>query len=410
VVLADRLEYALMRAERHSGDVAVLFIDLDHFKTVNDSLGHRAGDELLVSVTQRLLPLIRSGDTMARFGGDEFIVLCDEVVPPQVAGELALRLLRALEEPFQLGNDTVFVTASIGIAMAAPGERTTGEALIRDADAAVYLAKDRGRGRHEFFDATLRASAVERMRTETSLRWALDRDELVTHYQPIVDLSDEHVVGYEALVRWHHPQRGLLEPESFIPLSEESGLIAPIGALVLKQACRQLVRWTRDGTVDPSVYVNVNVSARQLASAQFADLVARTVEGYGLAPARLRLEITESVLVAQSGHTLDTVARLHALGIGLVLDDFGTGYSSLGYIQSFPLDGIKLDRTFVAHLARDRTQRALVGGIIAIARALRLETVVEGIETREQADAASALGCQLAQGFLYGRPSEPASR
>jgi diguanylate cyclase (GGDEF)-like protein len=403
LVLADRLDSALTRAERRDGDVAVLFIDLDHFKTVNDSFGHRAGDDLLVAVTRRLLPLIRVGDTMARFGGDEFIVLCDDVAPPDVAGDLARRLNHALEEPFELGNDTVFVTASIGIALTS-GERTTGEALLRDADAAVYLAKDRGRGRHEFFDATLRASAVERIRTETSLRWALERDELVTHYQPIVDLTDEHVVGYEALVRWNHPDRGLLQPESFIPLSEETGLITTIGATVLEHACRQLVEWTDQGLVDRSVYVNVNVSARQLASTQFVDLVARTLEGARLEPARLRLEITESVLVDRTGRMVDTVNQLHDVGVGIVLDDFGTGYSSLGYIQTFPLDCIKLDRAFVAHLARDRTQRALVGGIIAIARALQLETVVEGIETQEQADAATALGCQLAQGFLYGHP------
>lgn len=405
-VLTDRLDYALLRAGRNGGTVAVLFIDLDHFKNVNDSLGHTEGDRLLVAVADRLTPYVRSGDTLARFGGDEFIVLCDQLGSPSAAITIASRLLEALEQPFVLGSDTVFVTASIGIAVA--NDPTAGaEVLIRDADTAVYLAKEKGRARVEFFDAALRNRAVDRMRTETSLRFALDRHELVAYYQPVIDLRGHNLAGLEALARWHHRERGLLLPGTFIPISEETGLIQQLGSDVLHQACRQLAAWTSEGVVTPDVWVSVNMSARQLANPDCPDVVHDALSGTGIDPARLWLEITESSLLDGTVRTLQTMTALHDLGVHLVLDDFGTGYSSPGYIQRYQLDGLKLDRSFVADLGQDRTQRAVVGGIISIAQALGLETIAEGIETQSQADAARDLGCHLGQGFLFGAPEEP---
>jgi diguanylate cyclase (GGDEF)-like protein len=400
LVLTDRLEHALDRAERREDALALLFVDLDHFKTVNDSLGHRAGDQLLVQVAERLRLLVRSGDSIARFGGDEFIILADGLERAESAADLARRLGEALDEPFTLGSDTVFVTASIGIALPSR-ERTTAEALLRDADAAMYLAKDHGRARYEFFDATLRRKAVERMRTETALRWALDRDELLVHYQPVIDLSDGRIVAVEALARWQHPERGLVLPDTFIPLCEDTALILPVGTLVLEQACQQLGRWTRDGVASADLAMNVNVSARQLADSRFSETVQGALAAAGIAADRLALEITETSIVEHGDRVAATLASLQTLGVRLVLDDFGTGYSSLSYIQRFPLDSIKLDRTFVRDLVDDATQRALVGGIIAIAHALGLQTVLEGVETRAQADVARGLSCGLAQGFLF---------
>jgi diguanylate cyclase (GGDEF)-like protein len=405
-VLTDRLEHALVRSGRMQRSVGLLFIDLDRFKTINDSLGHRAGDELLVQVAQRLRTLVRSGDSIARFGGDEFIILIDEVHRVEEAADLARRIGELLDEPFKLGSDTVFVTASIGIAF--PSRvRTTADALLRDADAAMYLAKEHGRARFEFFDATLRSRAVERMRTETSLRWAAERNEMRVHYQPVVDLSDGRVVAVEALARWQHPERGLLPPDVFIPLCEESGLIVPIGKRILEQACEQLSRWTRMGVAADDLVVNVNISARQLADPNCAKMVEAALSAAELEPKRLALEITESTIVDQGPRVAETIADLQALGVRLVLDDFGTGYSSLSYIQRFRLDSIKLDMTFVRKLVEDTNQQALVGGIIAIAHALGLKTVLEGVETRDQARAARDLGCGLAQGWLFAHAGSP---
>jgi diguanylate cyclase (GGDEF)-like protein len=405
-VLTDRLEHALGRVGRSDHSLALLFIDLDHFKNVNDSLGHGAGDQLLIKVAHRLRQLVRSGDTIARFGGDEFIVLCDELETGDAAAELATRFGNALDEPFTLGDDTVFVTASIGIAL--PNrERTTADALLRDADAAMYLAKEHGRARYEFFDATLRRRALERMRTETAMRWALERNELFVRYQPIVDLTDGQVVALEALVRWQDPERGLTMPDEFIPLCEATGLIVPLGAFVLREACAQLGRWIADGIATDDLCVNVNIAARQLTDPQFPDLVAAAIESSGIEARRLALEITETSIVEQGNRVGDTITRLQELGVRLVLDDFGTGYSSLSYIQRFPLDSIKLDRSFVQDLETDETQRALVAGITSIAHALGLQTVVEGIETQAQANIARDLGCGLAQGFLFSHAEDP---
>ncbi len=403
-LLADRLEHALARRRRRKGSLALLFIDLDHFKTVNDSLGHRVGDDLLVAVAHRLTPLARTDDTLARFGGDEFVLLCEDLQRMETAGEIAERIGRSLEEPFHLGDDAVFVTASIGIAMPTH-EQTSGESLIRDADAAMYRAKDQGRSRYELFDAALRQTVVERMHTETSLRWALERDELRVHYQPLIGLEGGALVGFEALVRWQHPERGLLPPGAFIPHAERSALIVAIGEFVLRRACQQLTEWSAE-TDDRSLSMSVNVAARQLGDPHFGDLVARVLEETGLAPERLRLEITERSLVEETAASTDMIACLKQLGVQLVLDDFGTGYSALGYIQRFPLNSIKLDRSFIRRLADDETQRTLVGGIVSIAHALGLTTVAEGIETEAQADAARGLGCDLAQGYLFARPED----
>jgi Amt family ammonium transporter len=307
-----------------------------------------------------------------------------------------------LDEPFELaGGDTVFITASVGIALTT-ANRTTAEALTRDADAAMYRAKEQGRARYQLFDATLRREVLERMQTEIAIRWAIERDELRLHYQPLVSLKNGGVVGFEALLRWEHPERGLLRADSVIPYVEDSALIIPIGEFVLEQAVRQLTSWV---AADDAIWMTVNVAGRQLADPGFAARVGELLRESGLPADRLHLEITEATLVSEATGAATTIAQLAALGVGLVLDDFGTGYSALSYVQRFPLHAIKVDKSFVGRLARDKTQRAILGGIVNIAHAVGLRTVAEGVETKAQADIARELGCDLAQGFLFGKPT-----
>ena len=400
-LFADRLELTLARVRRGASRPAVLVADLDQFKLINDSLGHHAGDELLRAIAPRFAAAIRDTDTVARFGGDEFVVLCDSVGSEQHALELAQRLATALDEPVELAGGPVYVSASFGVAYAGPDSDAAG--LLRDADAALYRAKARGRGRCELFDAPMRLRAVARLELETGLRVALGTDQLSLQYQPVVDLETRETLALEALMRWRHPVRGPVSPAEFIPVAEDAGLIVPLGRWALEEACLHAVALGPDGPP-----VSVNLSARQLAHPAIVDHVVEALEHSGLPPARLWLELTETALFEEADAPLPVLTELKALGASLVLDDFGTGYSSLAYLQIFPLDALKIDRAFIAGMTEDGRAAALVEAIVTMARSLGLTVVPEGIETEAQRDALLALGCRYGQGYLFGRPAPAA--
>jgi diguanylate cyclase (GGDEF)-like protein len=403
----DRLQHALARSRRRNTTLAVLFLDVDNFKVVNDSLGHEAGDELLTALAPRLAEAVRSGDTVARFGGDEFVLLCEDVVDQQEALEIAERVKDCFLRPLQIAGGEHFVTGSIGVAMPTAGHDGP-ESLLRDADAAMYQAKDRGRARFEVFDADMRASALKRLEMEAELRRALERDEMRLVYQPVIDVDSGHISAVEALLRWDHPERGLVPPLEFIPVAEESGLIVPLGDWVMREAMRKAARWrelARPG--EPPVVVSVNLSARQMAERDLVSSVARALEDSGVDARQIALEITETVLVQDTVVAAETLHALQELGVKLVLDDFGTGYSSLGYVKRFPLSFLKIDRSFVAELGRNGRDAAIVSAIAEMARALGARVVAEGVETEEQLAAARKLGCELAQGYHFARPLPP---
>jgi diguanylate cyclase (GGDEF)-like protein/PAS domain S-box-containing protein len=405
-LLIDRLAHALERSRRSGTTTALLFMDLDHFKVINDSLGHEAGDGLLQSFAPRLQETLRPSDTVARFGGDEFVVLCEDLHGEQDAAQLAERILESLATPFQIGSQELFTSATIGLALARPGDAPEG--LIRDADAAMYRAKARGRGRYEVFDQEMRERVNERLGIENALRRALADGALSLHLQPIVSLDDRSIVGAEALLRWHDAERGWIPPAQFIPIAEESGLIVPIGDWVIEEATRLAVRWPTppDGSAPT---IAVNISARQVAQPGFAERLGATLERSGLAPERLALEITESVLMEEAEAPMEAVRDLERLGVKLVLDDFGTGYSSLSYLNRLPIDVLKLDRSFIEPLRSGAiTTAAIVSGVVTMAEALGMTVVAEGVEAPAQVAELRALGCGFAQGFLFARPMPPA--
>jgi diguanylate cyclase (GGDEF)-like protein len=406
-LLADRLTQALRRATRN-GSTAVLFLDLDQFKLINDSRGHRAGDELLRAVADRLTNVMRPGDTVARFGGDEFCIVCDDVDDALGAVGIARRIIAELGLPYPLATGEHFATASVGIAFA-DGASRPAEDLIREADAAMYRAKALGRGRYELFDELMRGDATRRLSIDQDLRRALDvDDELVAYYQPIVALPGGEIVGMEALMRWRHPERGLVAPGEFIPIAEDSGAILELGDRVLQQACHQAAGWrARLGT--RPFYVSVNLAPRQVAEPGLAARVAVVLQSSGLPPEALALEITESALMEESTLVAENLRRLTDLGVRLVLDDFGTGYSSLAYLRKFPIDALKIDRSFIAGLGSgdDCDDTTIVETIIQMAAGLRLDVVAEGIETAEQAAILDGMGCRRGQGFLWSRAVAP---
>jgi diguanylate cyclase (GGDEF)-like protein/PAS domain S-box-containing protein len=400
----DRLAQALARRNRRRSGVAVLFLDVDRFKWLNDSLGHAAGDELLMAVADRLRSAMRDEDSVARFGGDEFVVCCEDVAYEAEAEALATRVAAALAAPVTIAGEETTVTASIGIAFAPPNRGDmTPESLVRDADAAMYRAKDQGRNRHELFDSTTRALALARHETANALRRGIGRGDLVVYYQPNLDLASGRVVGVEALVRWRHPQRGVLPPGEFMALAEETGLVVPLGAAVLVTACRQLAAWpSGDGPVALSVCVNL--AARQLLAPDLPSIVEEALDDSGLEPSRLCLEITESALLEDSDSSTRALGRLKALGVSIGVDDFGTGFSSLTYLKRFPVDVLKIDRSFVDGLGRDRQDRAIVASVVDLAHAFGLTTVAEGVETAEQLEELRVLGCERGQGYLWSPP------
>jgi len=398
----DRLQQALHRAQRTGRPVGVLLIDLDGFKIVNDSLGHAAGDELLIALAPRLSAALRPGDTVARLGGDEFVIVCGDLATDADVIKVAERIRDTWARAIVVGNTPLYISGSIGISVARGGDATP-DALLREADAAMYRAKERGRGHFDLYDAQMRAGAVHRLELEGQLRGAADRGELRLLYQPLLDLVTNEVIGAEALLRWHHPERGLISPADFIPLAEDTGLIVPIGSWVLRQACAQAAAWLESFPGKP-VSVTVNVSPRQLAAPGFVAEVTRLIQEAGLPARAIGLEITENVLMDGSAETLDVLLGLKDAGARLLLDDFGTGYSSLGYLKRFPLDALKLDRSFIADLGGGSEGLAIVTAIVGMAQALGLVVVAEGVERLDQQDHLRGLGCQLGQGFLWSQP------
>jgi diguanylate cyclase (GGDEF)-like protein/PAS domain S-box-containing protein len=405
VLLLDRLAVAMSRRPRHHQPLAVLFCDLDQFKVVNDSLGHDIGDRLLTTVAARLAAVVRPGDTVARFGGDEFVILCDDLGNEDVALSIAERVARVLTEPIDVGARELVVSTSIGIAFHRPDHHRP-EDLIRDADAAMYRAKERGRNRYEVFNDRLRERALIRLETERALRQALEHKELSIFYQPKIDLTDGSIQGVEALLRWRHPDRGLLLPGEFIALAEETGMIVPIGTWVLLESCRQMQKWQVRYPSVEAWDLSVNLSARQLAD-DVVDAVVGVLDATGFDPARLVLEMTESVLMADAAETVLLLRSLKTLGVRLAVDDFGTGYSSLAYLRRFPVDVVKIDRAFVAGLGENLDDIEIVRLVTTLAKTLRLEAVAEGVESQAQVEQLLALGCTKAQGFHLAAPMAP---
>ncbi|MEX2658151.1 MAG: EAL domain-containing protein, partial [Acidimicrobiales bacterium] len=406
VLLHDRVSHALTQANRHSEAIAVLLIDLDDFKMVNDSLGHAVGDHLLIAAADRVTACLRLGDTGARLGGDEFAILLESVGDARMVQEVAGRVNSALTVPFGVTGSDVHVSASIGIALSSPVGGITADDLLRNAELAMYTAKRRGKGGHELFESPMHTAAVQRLNLGGELRQALTNDELVLHYQPTIDLTSGDVLGCEALVRWMHPARGLLSPMDFVPIAEETGLIVPLGWWVLKTACHQLAAWHRRFPQHPGLTVNVNLSARQLQHPDLLAQVAGALQRSGLPPSALTLEITETVMMQDGDLALDRLTRLRESGVRIAIDDFGTGYSSLRYLQRFPIDVLKVDKSFVDGI--DATgASALVEAIIGLANRLELVSVAEGIERREQVVPLRQLGCTVGQGHLFARAGEP---
>jgi diguanylate cyclase (GGDEF)-like protein/PAS domain S-box-containing protein len=401
-LLSDRLDQALMRADRTGSSVAVIFIDLDRFKHINDSLGHAVGDDLLRSVAQRLLSCVRSSDTVSRQGGDEFLVLLPDVAQPHDAALCAEKIIAALDAPHRIAEHDLRITASIGIATY-PGDASDAEKLLRNADFAMYQAKYTGRNNYQFFKPEMNANAIERQSVETDLRQAVARQEFELNYQPKVSLETGAVVGVEALIRWHRPHCGVMLPARFIPIAEESGLILPIGRWVLETACRQARSWHDDGLLPISVAINV--SAVELRAKDFLNNVRQILEQSRLEPACLELELTETFMMQDWKTTAEILRALKALGVKIALDDFGTGYSSLSYMKRFPIDALKIDQSFIRDMTTDSDDASIVSAVIEMGRSLNMRVIAEGIQTRDQLKFLRDRQCPEGQGFYFGSPA-----
>ena len=401
----DRLAHGLMRARRRHEHLAVLFLDLDRFKVVNDTLGHAVGDQLLVEVSHRLSGSLRPGDTAARLGGDEFGLLLEDVADAETADAVALRIEAELAKPLLFDGREVFITASIGISLSS-ARIGSPEEMLRDADHAMYHAKAKGKARHEVFDSCMSAPALDRMDLEMDLRSAISRHDFRLHYQPILRLDTGRITEVEALIRWQHEKRGLLQPDAFIGLTEETGLIVPIGQWVLSEACRQARVWQLEFPSDPPLVMSVNLSAKQFQNPNLVEEVTQALTESGLDAASLKLEITESVVMQDAPATLAKLKELKDLGIRLAIDDFGTGYSSLGFLKSFPVDTLKIDRCFVRGLSGEGGDSAIVRAVVTMAKSLNMDVTAEGIETDQQRIELKALGCDRGQGYLFARPAD----
>lgn len=401
----EQLDRAIARATRRGLEVAVLFLDLDGFKDVNDSLGHEAGDKLLIAIAKRLRGCLRPEDTVARLGGDEFTILIEEAPDVRAAVRVAERIAVALAEPVDLEGRSVAVTSSIGIALTGPnGHR--GSDLMRDADEAMYRAKGEGKARHAVFETGMHAGALARLELEGDLRGAAERGELVLHFQPVVTLATLDVVGVEALVRWRHPRRGLLYPGDFLAVAETSGLIVPLGRWVLDEACRQLRIWQERYPSDPPLNVGVNLSAREFRQSDLSDHASRVLHELRLPPGSLTIELTEGLLITQEDIATVALARLKSIGVRVAIDDFGTGHSSLAYLKRFPVDLIKIDKSFVLGLGHDPKDAGIVGVLVQFARIMDMALVAEGVETEQQAEQLLSLGCTVGQGYFFARPQD----
>ncbi len=400
----DRLEHALGRRRRHARGTAVLFVDLDDFKTVNDALGHVEADTVLAMVAERLLAAIRPEDTAGRFGGDEFAILLDDV-DEEDASTVAARVLSVLEAPFALPQRDIWIGGSIGIAHSSAGLARSTD-MLRAADVAMYLAKEAGKNQFRLFDPSMQATSSERLSLGVDMRGAIEREEFVIHYQPIVGLPDGATVAMEALVRWNHPERGLISPSEFIPLAEKTGLMVPLGEFVVREACRQAQAWQLARPGQPPLSINVNLSGVQLQHPGLVAAVSMALEDAGLAPELLTLEITESVVAHETDATARRLRQLKGLGVRLAIDDFGTGFSSLSYLRRFPIEIVKIDKSFIEGIGGDGAAQALARGIVQLAHSLETTTVAEGVETEEQLERLIEMGCDQAQGFYFARPMD----
>jgi diguanylate cyclase (GGDEF)-like protein/PAS domain S-box-containing protein len=398
-----RLERALAHAQRFNKGLAVLFLDLDRFKNINDTLGHAAGDGVLREVAARLMACVREIDTVARLGGDEFVILVEQVTDARQAGSVGQKLIRTLAEPLQLGDHECSVTASVGISTY-PADGEDAASLLKNADIAMYRAKEQGKNNVQFYTPNMNIHSVQRLTLESGLRRALQREEFLLHYQPKVDIASGRVTGMEALVRWKRPGSGMVSPAEFIPLAEETGLIVAIGEWVLKAACEYTHLWHRGGAGMPPLRVAVNLSARQFAQPSLVRDVARILDTTGLQPGALDLEITESMVMGNPEQAIQTLRQLKSMGISLSIDDFGTGYSSLGYLKRFPLDHIKIDRSFIKDIPEDNDDATITRTIIAMAHNLRLKVIAEGVETEAQLNFLREHGCDEMQGYYFSRP------
>ena len=403
VLFMDRLSHVMERARRHKNfNYAVFFLDLDRFKIVNDSLGHTIGDKLLVESSKRLNACIREEDTIARLGGDEFVILLEEVNSTEAAIQVAERIQNSLTEPFDLAGHMIFVFVSMGIVLGEAGYEQP-DHVLRDADIAMYRAKGQGPGHYKFFDPTMLNRAMTRLELETDLRKALDERQFIVHYQPILDMASQRVIGFEALVRWQHPTNGLIPPVEFIPTAEETGLIIPLGYWVLSEACRQIHAWNTQYGFDPPLTVNVNLSTRQCEQPDLAQNVSDILNKYKLDPGLLNLELTESLLIKDTDLVTRLLKEFRKLGIRVQIDDFGTGYSSLSYLHTLPIDTLKIDRSFIGRLGVRDNDGEIVKTILSLAHNLGMKVVAEGVETDRQFSALKAMNCEYMQGFLFSK-------
>jgi diguanylate cyclase (GGDEF)-like protein/PAS domain S-box-containing protein len=403
-LLSDRLSVAIERARRKSSyQFAVLFLDLDRFKVVNDSLGHDMGDKLLVDLSRRLEQCVRKLDTVARLGGDEFAVLLDGLESHEEAIHIAIRIQEALAAPFDLNSHEFFTSASIGIAFSMTSYDRP-EDILRDADTAMYRAKANGKARHEIFDVGMHTRAMEMLKLENDLYRAVERGEIVAYFQPIVCLKTGRISGFEALARWHHPERGLVSPADFIPLAEDTGLIVPLGMMILRQSCLQTQEWNRLYAFEKPLTISVNLSGKQFSQSDLVERIKDILDEAKLAPELLRLEITETVIMENARNSIEMLQQLKALGVQFSIDDFGTGYSSLSYLNRFPFDVLKIDRSFVNRMAFEKESLGIVKTIMALANELGKAVVAEGVESENQRRTLAELGCQFGQGFFFSKP------
>jgi diguanylate cyclase (GGDEF)-like protein/PAS domain S-box-containing protein len=400
----DHLKLAMARVERHREQMyALLFLDVDRFKVINDSLGHMVGDQLLIAIAKRLEKRLRPFDTIARLGGDEFTILLEDIKSSEEAIELTERIQKGLTKPFQIGNHEIFTSASIGIALSNPNYKKT-EEVLRDADTAMYSAKSLGKARYALFDQSMHDRALQTLQLETDLRHAVEREEFFVVYQPIVSLETARLIGFEVLVRWQHPLRGIVSPADFIPSAEETGYIIPIGQWVLEQSCRQLRLWQDSLAHEMPLTLSVNLSGKQFAQNKLISQIMQTVARTGIDPHHLKLEITESVVVENIETATEMLNQLRAIGIQLSIDDFGTGYSSLSYLHRLPIDTLKIDRSFVYQMMENNENSEIVRTIVSLAKNLGMSLIAEGVETIEQLEQLKQLGCDNGQGYLFSKP------
>jgi diguanylate cyclase (GGDEF)-like protein len=398
------MSMAVERVKRSSDyNFAVLFIDLDRFKVVNDTMGHEMGDKLLIDLSNRLKECVRVVDTLARLGGDEFAILLDGIANQELAIEIANRIQESLSQPFDLDGQEFFTSASIGISFSSLGYETP-EDILRDADTAMYRAKANGKARHEVFDLGMHTRAVEALKLENDLRQGIERGEVCAHYQPIMSLQNGAVSGFEALARWEHPERGLISPIDFIPLAEETGLIVPLGMKIFRQACNQLRQWQLIFNTENPLTMSINLSGKQFAQKDLVEEIRKIIRDEKIEPVCIRLEITESIVMENASAAIDTLKQLKSIGVQLSIDDFGTGYSSLSYLHRFPFDILKIDRSFVTRMNTDKDSLSIVETIVTLAKKLGKTIVAEGVETDAHKATLLTLACDYGQGYLFSKP------